>query len=159
MEQKYLAKWLKIIIVGVAICGLIFYGAIIPTLGNDAIDQYPEFSGWFRPWLIFLWTTGVPCFIVLVFGWRVASNIGKDCSFSDDNAKLLKWISWLASGDSAFFFAGNIVMLFLNMNHPGVILASIMIDFAGVAVAVASAVLSHLVQKAAVLQEQSDLTI
>lgn len=45
------------------------------------------------------------------------------------------------------------------MSHPGVALFSLLVVFAGVAVAVASAVLSHLVQKAAVLQEQSDFTI
>lgn len=54
---------------------------------------------------------------------------------------------------------GNIIFLFTNMSHPGVALFSLLVVFAGVAVAVASAVLSHLVQKAAVLQEQSDFTI
>ena len=45
------------------------------------------------------------------------------------------------------------------MNHPGVILMLLLVVFAGVAVAVAAAALSHLVKKAAVLQEESDLTI
>lgn len=38
-------------------------------------------------------------------------------------------------------------------------ICGLFVDFAGAAVAVASAALSHLVRKAAVLQEQSDLTI
>ena len=58
-----------------------------------------------------------------------------------------------------FFFVGNVILLFANMSHPGVALFSLLIVFSGVAVAVAAAALSHLVQKAAVLQEQSDLTI
>ena len=45
------------------------------------------------------------------------------------------------------------------MSHPGVALFSLIVVFAGVAVAVAAAALSYLVKKAAVLQEQSDLTI
>ena len=45
------------------------------------------------------------------------------------------------------------------MSHPGVVLASFVVVFVGVAVAVASAALSHLVKKAAALQEQSDWTI
>ena len=45
------------------------------------------------------------------------------------------------------------------MSHPGVLLLSLLIVFAGIAVTVASAALSHLVYKAASLQEQSDLTI
>jgi len=72
---------------------------------------------------------------------------------------LLKSISVLSVLDAGFFFVGNIVLLLLNMSHPGVVLASFVIVFVGVAIAVASAVLSHLVKKAAALQEQSDWTI
>ena len=45
------------------------------------------------------------------------------------------------------------------MNHPGVILYSLIVVFAGVVVSVASAALSHLVLKAALLHEESDLTV
>ena len=60
---------------------------------------------------------------------------------------------------SFFFVLGNILYLFLGMNHPGIVLASLVVVFIGVTVAVASAALSHLVKKAAALQEQSDWTI
>ncbi len=159
MEQKSLAKWLKIILVGVGLCGLIVYFVIFPSYGQSLVTDYPEFANRFWPWLIFLWVSGIPCYIVLVFGWMIASNIGKDRSFSNENAKYLKWISGLAAGDGIFFFIGNVVLLFTNMSHPGVALFSLIVVFAGVAVAVAAAALSHLVKKAAVLQEQSDLTI
>ena len=45
------------------------------------------------------------------------------------------------------------------MNHPGVVLASFGVVFVGIALSVAFAALSHLVKKAAALQEQSDWTI
>ena len=51
------------------------------------------------------------------------------------------------------------VFLFLDMNHPSIVIASLLIVFVGVAVAVAAVVLSHLIEKAAVLKEQTDLTI
>lgn len=159
MEQKGLAIWLKIILVGVGICGLIVYFVVFPSYGELLVNDYPEFSNRFWPWLIFLWISGIPCYAVLLFGWKIATNIGRDQSFSNANAKYLKWIAWLAAGDGIFFFVGNIFFLFTNMSHPGVALFSLLVVFAGVAVAVASAVLSHLVQKAAVLQEQSDFTI
>ena len=76
-----------------------------------------------------------------------------------ENARALRAIAFLAAGDAAFFFLGNVVFLFLNMSHPGVVLASLLGVFAGVAVAIAAAALSHLVRKAAELQEQSDFTI
>ena len=159
MEQKGLATWLKIILVGVGICGLVVYFVVFPSYGESLVSDYPEFSNRFWPWLIFLWISGIPCYAVLVFGWKIAANIGRDQSFSNANAKYLKWIAWLAAGDGVFFFVGNMVLLFTNMSHPGIALFSLLVVFAGVAVAVASAVLSHLVQRAAVLQEQSDLTI
>lgn len=159
MEQKILSKWLKCILIGVGICGLIVYAAAIPMYGLHLRTLYPEFSNRFWPWLIFLWVSGIPCFAVLVFVWKITTNIGKDHSFSEQNARLLKWISSLSAGDAGFFFIGNILLLLLNMSHPGVVIASFVIAFAGIAVAVVSAILSHLVKKAAVLQEQSDWTI
>ena len=56
-------------------------------------------------------------------------------------------------------FLGNLILTFLNMNHPGILLISLMVIFLGISVSIAAAALSHLVLKAAVLQEQSDLTI
>lgn len=159
MEQKSLAKWLKFVILGVGFCGLFIYLYLIPSYGTSMVEKYPEFSGAFWPWLIFLWITAIPCYAVLYFGWRISGNIGRDKSFSAENSKYLKYVSWMAAIDSLFFFVGNVVLLFLNMNHPGILLISLIITFAGVTVTVAAAVLSHLVQKAAKLQEQSDLTI
>ena len=159
MEQKHLSNWLTLILVGVGICGVIVYAMAVPMYGLSLCSLYPEFSNRFWPWLLFIWVSGIPCFMVLYYGWKIATNIGNDRSFTDQNASLLKTISVLAALDAAFFFVGNIVLLFLNMSHPGVVIASLVIVFVGVAVAVASAALSHLVKKAAVLQEQSDWTI
>ena len=159
MEQKVLAKWLKVILIGVDICGLIVYFVILPSYGRSIVTDYPEFAGRFWPWLIFLWTTAIPCYAVLLFGWRMAESIEEDRSFTNKNARYLKWISWLAAGDAAFFFAGNVILLLADMSHPGVTLFSLLLVFSGVSVAVASAVLSHLVKKAAALQEESNLTI
>ena len=159
MQQATLSKWLKFILIGVAICGLVIYTVVFPALGQSIITYNEEFSYCFWPWLIFIWVTGIPCYIAIVLAWRIATNIGADQSFSLSNAKLLKWISILATGDAAFFFVGNIVFLTLNMSHPSIVLFSSIIVFAGVAISVASAALSHLVMKASDLQNQSDWTI
>ena len=159
MEQKHLSLWLKAILVGVAFCGLVVYALVVPMYGLNLRSLYPEFSNRFWPWVSFIWLSGIPCFLVLCHAWKIATNIGRDQSFTERNASLLKSISILAALDAGFFFIGNIVLLFLNMSHPGVVIASLVIVFAGVAVSVAAAALSHLVKKAAVLQEQSDWTI
>ncbi|MBQ7968487.1 MAG: DUF2975 domain-containing protein [Clostridia bacterium] len=159
MEQKFFSKWLKVILIGVAVCGLVVYAFVVPMYGLNLRSLHSEFSNCFWPWLIFIWVSGIPCFMVLYYAWRIVTNIGKDQSFTGTNASMLKSISVLSALDAAFFFVGNIVLLFLNMSHPGVVIASLVIVFVGVAVAVISAALSHLVKKAAALQDQSDWTI
>ena len=159
VNQQKLSAWLKGIVIGIGLCGLIVYFAVLPNLGDSLHASFPEFASWHWPWMIFLWATSVPCFAALIMGWKIAANIGNDRSFSAENARLLQIIARLAAGDTVFFFLGNVVLFFLGMNHPGIFLASLLICFAGVAVTVAAVCLSHLVQNAAVLQEQSDLTI
>ena len=159
MNQHKLSAWLKGIVIGIGLCGLIVFFVMLPDYGDSLHASFPEFGAWHWPWMIFLWLTAIPCFAALVMGWRIAMNIGKDRSFSEENARLLQRIGYLAAADTAFFFLGNIVFFFLGMNHAGIMLASLLICFAGVAVTVAAVCLSHLVHKAADLQEQSDLTI
>lgn len=159
MTQLALSKCLKSILAGVWVCGLIIYFAVVPMLGQTILLEYPESGYCFWPWLIFIWCTGIPCAAGLVFAWRMSTNIGDDRSFSVENAKLLRRIAILAAGDAAFFFVGNIVFLCLNMNHPAVVIFSLFVVFAAVAIAVAAAALSHLVMKAALMQAENDLTI
>ena len=47
----------------------------------------------------------------------------------------------------------------MNAVHPGILFIALFAIFAGIVIAVATAALSHLVYKAAALQDQSDLTI
>lgn len=159
MELRALEKWLKGILIGVGICGLIVYFLLFPTLGSSIAYDNPEYGFCYWPWLVFIWVSGIPCYIVLFIGWKIATNIGAGDSFTAETAKYFTWIAWLAAGDSGYFFLGNIILLLLNMSHPGVALCSLLIVFAGVAVTVLAAVISHMVIKAADLQEQSDLTI
>lgn len=159
MEQKTLARWLKTAVVLVGLCGLFVYAVVLPLCGQTLVGQEPDHAYCYWPWLIFLWVTALPCFGVLGLGWRIAGNIGRDRSFSEENARCLKYAAVLAAFDAALFFVGNVVYLFLNMSHPGVTIASLAVSLGGVAVSVAAASLSRLVKKAALLQEQSDLTI
>ena len=153
MEQKTLSLVLKLVIVGLAAAGMIVYFAALPLLGKSLIASYPEYSR------CSLWITAIPCFASLVPGWSLAAEVGRDNSFSMKNARSLRAIAFLAAADAVFFFAGNIVFLLLDLSHPSIFLFSCFIVFIGIAIAVASACLSHLVRKAAVLREENELTI
>ena len=111
------------------------------------------------PWLVMFIISAIPCYVILYLGWRVAGNIGKDRSFSLENARHIKLASKIILFDALYFFVVNVCMWRIYVNHPGVILVLVFIVFACVVASVVAAVLSHLVVKAADLQEQSDLTI
>ena len=76
-----------------------------------------------------------------------------------ENADALRKISFLAAADSAVLFVGNVLFLLLNMNHPSILLGACIVVVVGIGISVAAAVLSHLVRKAAKLQEENELTI
>lgn len=159
MSQKNLSKWLKGIIAGMAVCGAIIYLYLIPVWGRDLVEANPEFSNCYIPWLAVLLISAIPCYWGLYFGWKISAEIGKDNSFSKENASYLKNISMLAALDSVYFFGANLVLMLLGMNHPGIFLLSLFVVFAGIAVTVAAAALSHLVKKAADMKEENELTI
>lgn len=159
MKQESLAKWLKGIIIGVFICGLILCFYVLPFWGKEVIEGNLELSHGFMPWMVLLWIAALPCFTVLILGWKVAGEIGADRSFSEKNAKYLKLVSVLTLTDSAFVFTGNLLYLMLGFNRLGILFLSCLVVFVGIAVSVASALISHLVYKAARMQEENELTI
>lgn len=158
MTQAKLANLLKLICIGLGIIGAAVYFYVLPTVGQDWAGDTGCVSA-FWPWLLFLWGTGIPCYASLWQFWGVCSEIKADNSFSEENAVRMKNISLLILGDVGYFFAGNIVFLVLNMNHPGIFLVSLAIDVVGVGIGIAAAALSHLVYKAAILKDENDLTI
>lgn len=159
MRQKELEKWLKIVIIAVALCGLVVCAVAIPWIGHVLIAPDSQISDMYIPWLVLFIISAIPCYVILYLGWCVAVNIGKDRSFSMENARHIKLASKIILFDALYFFVVNICMWRIYVNHPGVILALVFIVFACVVASVVAAVLSHLVVKAADLQEQSDLTI
>lgn len=159
MSQKGLANSLKAVIIGVAVCGLVIYFYFLPVWGRAIIRAVPAYERCYLPWMVFFWITAVPCYLVLLCGWKISSEIGADRSFTDYNARLLKYISALAAFDSVLLFVGSGIFYALGMSHGGLMLFCIMVVFAGVTVTVAAAALSHLVYRAAVLEAESELTI
>lgn len=157
MDQKKLALWLKALIAGCSLCGIVLFGFLLPAWLNDLAADNPGLSGW--AWTAFMWIAAIPCFLVLGCAGRIAGEIGMNNSFSLINARMLKYVAVLAAGDVGFLILGNGVFAILRMNLPLLVLISAFVCFVGLAISVAAACLSHLVLKAAKLQEDSDLTI
>ena len=145
MNQKRLANWLKVMILGVAICGILVYGMVILPLGIGM--------------MLATGLTLVPCYIALIYSWKVMGNIANDHSFTVENARLLGKISSLSRIDSMFLFTWSILFFTTKITTLQILVISLFIVFMGVVVAAIFAALSHLVLRAADLQDQYDLTI
>ena len=159
MKLKTLSIWIKAVLLGFAVCGVGILGFAVPSIGQSLAAAYPEFASAYIPWTVFLWIAAAPCFVVLVLGWQIASNIARDNAFSSANAKLLRIIAILSAIDAVYFFSGNIVLWLLNLNHPGLVLMSLVVVFLGVAICVASFSLSHLTSRAADIEDENRYTI
>ncbi len=159
MKQKEFAFWLKFIIIGAAICGLVIYFLLFPHFTDYLVRQNSILERNKLPWLIMIWISAIPCYIVLVFSWLISDNIGKDRSFSEENARYLKWISYMAIIDVIYFFISNGIFLLNDMSHPFAMGIVIIICFVGTGISVLAAALSHLVMKAAQIEEENELTI
>ena len=159
MNLKSLSVWMKIVLVGFALCGAAVFLFAIPEIGRSLTAFYPEFGFCYVPWLIFLWIAAAPCYAVLVLGWLIASNIARDHAFSAANSGLLKAIAVLAAADAFYFWLGNIVLWLMGMNHPGIMLLSLVIVFIGFAICIASLALSRLTSRAADIEDENKYTI
>ncbi len=155
MSQRSLSIRLKLIIFGIALCGAFFYSVFIPLVSVIFSTEkvFPI------TWIVFFLISAIPCYLTLWFAYKIAHNIGIDRSFSRENARCLCHISNLAAVDAAYVFVGSSVLFLIDAPELLPLLLAAIIVFVGISVSVAAAALSHLVTKAANLQDESDLTI
>lgn len=159
MSSKSSGSLMRLSVIAAAICGLFLCLYVIPSWGQSIVFTHPEFSGWFWPWLIFTWLVALPCFAILVFVWKISGAVKRETVFTIQTARWVRMGAVLLLADAALIFVGNVVLLLLNMNHPGVLLLSIMGDIFVIALALFASVLSRYLTKAAVLQEESEGTL
>jgi hypothetical protein len=159
VKQSHLAKWLKVITVVAGLLGILFFFYFVPATGNGYAYMYPEFAYLLWPYLIWAWVTAVPCYIALVYFFKICCKISKGNSFCRANAKWLLWISRIILFDTVLFFTISVVFLFSNMLHPGFFIDAFLVDVGGLGVSIWSAVLSHLVNEGCNLKEAHGLTL
>jgi hypothetical protein len=159
MIQKNASLWLRALIVMAALAGVVVFFVAVPLVGRSLAEEWPEYAAWYWPWLIFLWAFSIPCFATLRPGWQLFGRLGGNSAFCRENATCLKKISRLLLSDSGFFLLGNIVFYLLQIHHPSVFIAALLITLVLAAIGIAAAALEGLVLRAACLKEDSDLTI
>ena len=159
MKQKELSVWLRAVLAVGAAFILFLSLLVVPKLGQHAILNYPELEYMYLPCLIFFWITAAIVLVFLALVWKIAIEIGRDNSFCHENAKRLRTCSHLALADVILYLIAGCVFGAMNLLHPALIIAGVIICSIGAAVAVCCAALSHLTRKAADMQAENDLTV
>lgn len=154
MTSKILCNLVRAAVIIVAICGIFTCCYVLPEAGTAIRDNNPEYANLFFPWLIFLWMTLVPCFVILIFIWRVSTAIKLESVFTLKTASFFTTCAIILFCDVVFFFTGNIVFLLLGMNHVWFLFLSLIAGIFGVTLTVLMALFSRYLTKAAALQEE-----
>ena len=159
MKQDAFSKYLKGMVIAIALLGLLLCVFFVPGFGKDIIKINPNLTYLYYPSLVFVYITVIPVYIGLWNAWRIFSKIGKNNSFCFENSKRLKNIAYLASADTFLYVAAAIALLSMDALGWNALIFIVIIVFIGFAMAIVCSSLSHLVDKAATLKEENDLTI
>lgn len=159
MKQDSFSRYLKGLVITMAVLGLLLCVFFVPSFGKDIVKANPGLAYLYYPSLVFVYFTVIPVYIALWNAWRIFCNIGKNNSFCFENSSRLKNISYLASADTFLYIAAAVALVSLNVLGWNALIFIVIIVFIGFAMAIVCSSLSHLVDKAASLKEENDLTI
>ena len=146
-----------LIVSAVIIISAVFYG--VPMFMAHVTHVRSSLSPWVFPMEVYAGLLAAPILAVIIILWRMFNTLTRDCAFTMDNVRRYRLMAWLALADLALLIA-LAVFLILSSALPGFIacclLVTAYIDTVG---AIVFFVLGGLVQNAAELKQDQDLTI
>lgn len=160
MDQKEMSNFLKIITVGVSVVLLILVVWFLPSVLKELLMETAGVNG-YRVVCILIGVSAVPSFLCLWKFWGICGRIGRDQSFTEENAAALKTMSRYMLAETVFYvgMVCAFCMIGWHIAAPWLLFLLFLIIFISITMTVICAVLSHLVHKASDLQKEQDLTI
>ncbi|WP_427107707.1 DUF2975 domain-containing protein [Lysinibacillus xylanilyticus] len=159
MKHKELAKWLKIIIVFCWVFGLLFCVYIGPETGKNILVDSNFLKELYKPFIAFIWITGIPYFYALCIGWSICSDINVGNDFTLKNAKRLKRISVLAMTEGVLYVIALLYVFISGNYNTNLLMVLLLILFFAVVISVFTSLLSYLMGKASEIKQDNELTI
>lgn len=147
MKQRELSVWLRAIVLIFFLLGTALFFVILPLTARQQVVDHPRLMEIYWPGLVFLWFTAIPVYLILGAAWRIFADIGQDNSYCPKNAARLKFISQLSLAEGVLYMVALILLVALDFANTGVILLCVFVVVIGVAFSVATASLSHIVEK------------
>ena len=159
MAKNHPGRALKLAAAVVALVGAVVFFVLAPMMMNRVVLLHPSQDVWLWPSLLYIWLIGGVCYVALWHFWKICVQIGRDRSFCMENASSLRWISLLTVLIGGLLALGAGALVLLEMTSLLLILGMGLAALAAWVVALMAYALSHLVKKAAHLQNENDLTI
>ncbi len=159
MKREVLAFLLKAVVAACLIFGVFVCFFLVPWMVRYIARDIPalaEAAGY-----VYAYTGAVALPVVLALGvaWRVFDAIGKEQSFTAENARRMRLASWLALAEFFVFAAGLGLSFPLSLSHPFVLLCFLIACLFCGAASVVCHVIAQLVRQAALFKQENDLTI
>ena len=160
MSQKELAKWLKVIVIIIAILSCLVFTVFVSSSIEIVVNDDPVFIPIIIPFKIYVWISAIPFYYALVLVWKICTDIGNDDSYSLGNIFRLKVISYLSVAECIYYAFFPIFMLVVfNAAQPGFMIIIFTIMIVCLAFGFLSALLSRLAQKAHDYKTDSEVVI
>lgn len=156
MKQTKISYWLKGIVILLGLMGIAFFGGL--TYYAFGLKG-KETSGMFWTFIFSSWYIASLCYEVLIEFWRVCTQIGKDNSFSMENARSFHRMGicgGLAAGGFVVRLCYMALMHALTPVFTVFVAAEIMIAIIFIVLCEA---LSKLILNAYEMKQENDLTI
>ena len=158
MSEKRLSVLIRFAIVLSCICGLLYCLFWIPiSVGVTSLRNIPWREVGFCVQYIFHWAVSLPCFWLLVLAWKVSITMNKEKLFLGKNSIYARNASVILAVDIIVFLIGNIIFALIGWNSW--LILHFLFAATGVVICIFMYVLSKYLLQAAVLQEESDLTV
>ena len=157
MGRVGLVRTLKGVIIFLAAMAALCYLVIFPDYIREMGTEDANVAWLVTPGIAAVSLSAIPIIIALVLFWRICTEIGRDNSFCHKNARWLGGIGFCAMVDTGYCAIGTVTIELLAGSSLWVLGMAVCV--VGVAIAMASFLLSHLVLKAADMKAENDLTI
>ena len=157
--NKHPERGMKLASLAAALVGLLAAFVFLPMLASALLEEFPAHQKWYWPCLIYGWVVFAPGFVGLWEFWKICAEIGRDNSFSQQNARSLTRICLLALTMAALLAVGVAALCLLGMGLPALLIAMLGFAAAWALVALLANALSQLVRRAAAIKSENDLTI
>ena len=156
MSQKNLSVWLRVIALFIGAAGLMVLFFSLPATINDYRLQYPQYGVVAAVCMAACYIAAVPFVIAVAEFYLIAVRIGRDRSFSAENAAALKMIGCMGLVNTAICFGLYCCTLAVGAAGLESSLMFIIITVSGVIISVAAFSISHIVTKECSAKRLSD---